>query len=241
MHLSDAIRRRIAPQFGHVHDTRQHERGVADVRHADGDRPKALDLMLGRNRAPFPWVGRRQSAVVDEPEALALAVLEIEGGAAVDFGHLTGSDLQLIETALPPPHGFGAADPKPGPRDAVRAASFASDRPVEEGQIRAGGRLPVGIEEMIGRGVVLVDGLLDQAETQRPRVEAQVLRRIGGYRSQMVDTSQLQAHDCLLIAMLHRLLRQTRGPAERAFPLSTISIRPSVSKRGDDANRLFSD
>ncbi len=64
---------------------------------------------------------------------------------------------------------------------------------------------------MIGRGVVLVDGLLDQAETQRPRVEAQVLRRIGGYRGQMVDTSQLQAHDCLLIAMLHRLLRQTRG------------------------------
>ena len=43
---------------------------------------------------------------------------------------------------------------------------------IKEGEIGAGRRFPVGIEEVIGADIVLVDGLLDQAHAERAGIEA---------------------------------------------------------------------
>src|SRR5690606_2553500 len=82
--------------------------------------------------------------------------------------------------------------------DGMRSAPLRADRPVEEGEIRAGASLPVGVEEMVGGCVVLVDGLLDQAQAERVRVEALVGGRIGGDGRQVVNA--VQVHGNLLFS-----------------------------------------
>ena len=42
------------------------------------DRAEAADLVLGRHRASVPGMGLARAAVVDEREALAFGILEIE-------------------------------------------------------------------------------------------------------------------------------------------------------------------
>ncbi|MCY1301101.1 hypothetical protein D9M70_506930 [compost metagenome] len=170
---------------------------VGDVGHADRDRPEALDLMFGWNRALFPRMRGLKSAVVVQPEALAFAVLEIKRQASVDFGDFADRYLQLVETTLPPAYALGAADPQARARNAVRAAALGPDRPIEEGQVGSGRGTAVSVEKVIGGGIVLIDGLLDQPQTKRLGIEAQVLRRVRGDRRQVMDPSQLQAHDCL--------------------------------------------
>ena len=54
-----------------------------------------------------------------------------------------------------------------------------------------GERQRVGIEQVIGADVVLVDGLLHQPHAERAGVEAHVARRIGGDRGQMMDAGEL--------------------------------------------------
>jgi hypothetical protein len=51
-------------------------------------------------------------------------------------------------------------------------------RPREEGQVRARMSLAVGEEEVIGIRHILVDGLLDQSQTENAHVEVHVLLRI---------------------------------------------------------------
>src|SRR5690606_37821615 len=131
----------------------------------------------------------------DEAEALSLAVLEIEAGAAAGIADLAGPDLLFGKAGLPPFERGEAGDAQAGARDAVGAAPLVADRPVEEGEVRAGRGQAVGIEEMVGAVVVLVDGLLDEAQAEDLRVEAQVLRRVRGDRRQVVDACELQGHD----------------------------------------------
>jgi hypothetical protein len=44
---------------------------------------------------------------------------------------------------------------------------------------------------VIGADIVLVDGLLDEPETQGLRVEAVVARRVGGDGGEMMDAGEL--------------------------------------------------
>ncbi len=194
MDVARPVRVRIGRGLPHVHDLDQHGLGVADIRNAEGDGAEALDLVFGRNRAPFPRMGRRAGIVHGQAEALAFDVLEIERGAARDVADLAGLDLD-VGKAVPPPFERGeAGDAKARAGNAVRAAPLVADRPVEEGEVRAGRGKAVGIEEVVGAGVVLVDGLLDEAQAERLRVEAQVLLRIGGDRRQVMDAGKLLGH-----------------------------------------------
>jgi hypothetical protein len=46
----------------------------------------------------------------------------------------------------------------------------------------------IGIEEVIGADIILIDTAFHQAHSQNPGVEAKVLAYIGGYRRQVVDS-----------------------------------------------------
>ena len=67
-------------------------------------------------------------------------------------------------------------------------------RPGEERQVGAGMPLGIGVEEVIGAGIVLVDALLHQPHAEHARIEVEVLLR--GARDgrdvvQAVDASHL--------------------------------------------------
>ena len=62
-------------------------------------------------------------------------------------------------------------------REAVAHARRRQLRPRKEGQVRARVPLGVGVEEVIGAGVVLVDALLHQPHAEHAGVEVQVLLR----------------------------------------------------------------
>ena len=51
----------------------------------------------------------------------------------------------------------------------------------------------VGVEQVIGADVVLVDGLLDQPQAERCGIELQVAGRVGGDGGEMMDAGEL--HD----------------------------------------------
>ena len=65
-------------------------------------------------------------------------------------------------------------------------------RVLEERDVRARGAALVGVEEVVDGRVVLVDGLLDQAQAEHAHVEVDVARRVAGDRSDVVDS--LEAH-----------------------------------------------
>ena len=65
-------------------------------------------------------------------------------------------------------------------------------RVLEEGQLRAGTALLVGVEQVIDAGVVLVDGLGHQAQAEHARVEVDVARCVAGDRGDVVDA--LESH-----------------------------------------------
>ena len=65
-------------------------------------------------------------------------------------------------------------------------------RVLEEREIAAGAALLVGVEEVVDGRVVLVDGLLDEAETEDAGVEVDVARRVRSDAGDVVDT--LEAH-----------------------------------------------
>src|SRR5690606_19855403 len=83
------------------------------------------------------------------------------------------------------------AHPKSCAADGRGSAPFALHRPVEEGQFGSRRRRTVGIEKVIGAGIVLIDGLLDQAQAEQLGVEALVSRDVSGDRSQMMNARQL--------------------------------------------------
>ena len=64
-------------------------------------------------------------------------------------------------------------------------------RKIEKGDVAAGRGHAVGIEQVIGGNVVLVDGLLDQAQAEQLGVEFHIAGRVGGHGGEMVDAGKL--------------------------------------------------
>src|SRR5581483_1067756 len=118
-------------------------------------------------------------------------ILEVEGQPAVAFGNRRLRHAVLAEVGSPPVERGFAGYAKAGPGDRMGAAALPADGPVEEGQVAAGTGQPVGIKQVVSRDVVLVDGLLDQAEAEYIPVEGEIPRRVGGHGGEMVDTGEL--------------------------------------------------
>jgi hypothetical protein len=102
------------------------------------------------------------AAVVDQRQALAFRILEQDRGAAV--ARLDAAMLYACagQPLRPPVETVRAGDAERGADDRIGAAALGRGRPVEEGQVGARRAEAVGVEEMIGGDIVLIDGLLDQ-------------------------------------------------------------------------------
>ena len=103
---------------------------------------------------------------------------------------LGGADRRTV--ALEPVRPEGKARPRHGERDfggeAVARARRRHLRPGKEGEVGAWPALGVGIEEVVGAGIVLVDAFLDQLHAENPGVEIEILLRRSGNRRDVVQT-----------------------------------------------------
>ncbi len=68
------------------------------------------------------------------------------------------------------------------------AAAGGRVLPGEEGQDRAGRAGLVAVIEVIGAGIIEIDGLLDEPQTERPRIKLEISQRVTGDCGDMMDT-----------------------------------------------------
>ena len=136
--------------------------------------------MLGGDGAAIPRRRRvARPAIVDERQALPLGVLEAQREAAVPLENPAVRHTMLIEALQPPFQAVLAVDAQARARDAARAAAFRLDRPIEERQVRPRRALRIGIEQVVGADVVLIDRALDKPHAENLGVEASVLANRG--------------------------------------------------------------
>ena len=136
-----------------------------------------------------PWRRCASAAIVDQHQALPLAVLERQRQPAVDLDDIAGRGAGLFEAIAPVAEGFFTGDAQAGARDRIGAALLPGGREIEEGEIGAGIGFAVGVEQVIGGDVVLVDGLLHQPHAQQAGVEGQIVPRLRRDRGQMMNSA----------------------------------------------------
>src|SRR5690606_18776020 len=104
------------------------------------------------------------------------------------------------------------------------STTLGPDRPIKERQICSRRGLTIRIKEVIGAGIILVHGLLDEAQPQRFGVETLVAWCVGGNRRQMVDAGQLHGSAPSLRVVSHI------EPATRAVKVAG-TVHPVRNKR----------
>jgi hypothetical protein len=189
-------------------------------------------------------VGFAPPAVVDEAEALALRVLEIQRQAAVPLGDLGVRDAAFAEALLPPGERLRSGDPQRCPRDRVCAAPLGRDGPVEESDVRAGARQPVRVEEVIGADIVLVHRLLDEAHAKHALIESSVSRRVGRNGRQVVNAIELHGNSALRrsasgIGAVRANLVAHRQECSLAKLAALLTIRSPVKDEGGGPRRDY--
>ncbi|MCC2653219.1 MAG: hypothetical protein K0Q60_3385 [Microvirga sp.] len=185
----------IFPGRPHIHGLGQDAGRALQLRHADPDRPQAPNLVLGRHGAALPRMGLALPVIIDEAQALAFEILEVEGKAAVTLDDPVAAHMKAIEAILPPSEGLLAVHAQRRLGDAVGATPLAIHRPVEECDVRAGRRLRIRVEQMVGAHIVLIDRLLHESQAQRLGVEGVIAARVRRDGGEMMNSSQL--HDAL--------------------------------------------
>ena len=150
--------------------------------HIEEQRTQAADLVSGGNGALFPDGGSR-FVVDDEAQALAFGILKIQHRLSVAFG----DGISRAQSIVPPFERGGAADAQTGSRHAACPAAFRCRGPIEKSQIcprRAGA---VGVEQVVGREVILVDGFFNQAQAEVTGVEIMVVACVRGDRGDVME------------------------------------------------------
>src|SRR6266852_7051781 len=94
---------------------------------------------------------------------------------------------RFLEAVPPVTKAFFASDAQSGAGNAVGSAPLGCCRKIEESEVSAGIGVSVGVEQMMGADVVLIDGLLHQPHAEQAGVERQILPRFRGNRGQMVN------------------------------------------------------
>ena len=129
------------------------------------------------------------AAIVDQHQPLALAVLERQRQPAVDLDDIAGHGAGLFQAIPPVAEGLFARDAQARARDRIGSAPLGGGREIEEGEIGAGIGFAVGIEQVIGADVVLVDGLLDQPHAEQAGVKGHIVPRLRRDRGQMMNSA----------------------------------------------------
>ena len=143
--------------------------------------------MLGRHLAAAPGALALGAGDADEREAHAVRVPERQHGLAEALlGRLVRH--ALLDEAVGPEADRFLRHPE---RRLLRLADSGPSRrhmgPGEEGQDGAGPPGLVAEIEVIGAGIVEVDGLLDEPQAERPGVEVAVAAGVAGDRGDVVD------------------------------------------------------
>src|SRR6266581_3159012 len=128
--------------------------------------PRPL-IWCSRHRALLPRRGWPRAAVIDQHQPLAFAVFERQRQTAVDFGDLRRMAAGFLEAVPPVTKAFFAGDAQSGAGNAVGSAPLRRGREIEESKVSAGIGVSVGVEQMIGADVVLIDGLLHQPHAEQ--------------------------------------------------------------------------
>src|SRR5690606_37781300 len=85
-------------------------------------------------------------------------------------------------------------DAERGAHDRMGAALFGGGRPVEKGDVGTRRGFAVAIKEVIGGGIVLVDGALDQPQAEDFGIKTQVFTRIGGDGGEVMQSGKIERH-----------------------------------------------
>ena len=178
----------------HVHEVGQQRIGMSEIGDTHGDRPQAPDLVLGRHRTFAPGMNLAR-IISDEGQALAFRILEGQRQPASLFGDRIVLHAQFRKAGFPVIQGIVIGHTEASAADRMGAAMFGANGPVEEGDIGTGRAGAIGVEQVIGRGVVLVDGFLDQAETKGLRIEIVVAGRAGGDGGQVVKAFEVHGEN----------------------------------------------
>ena len=114
---------------------------------------------------------------------------------------------QDITAPRPTEESLAAEHAQAGLAHRARADPGGADpRPIEEGQVRSRAANGVGVEEVIGGNVVLVDGLFHQAHAELTGVEIEVSLGVGGDRRDVV-----QAVENRLVCLHGKRMREAAG------------------------------
>src|SRR5919204_52210 len=132
--------------------------------------------MIGVTFAPVTAMRSRHASCSSGGEAQATWWTVPVEAFRQEVDRLVGYDSPLDRVHHP---GARASLPRPGV--------------LEERDVGARIALLVGVEEVVDGRIVLVDGLLDEPEAERPRVELDIARRVGRDRRDVMDPFELHA------------------------------------------------
>jgi hypothetical protein len=189
--IGRVFRMRVVAHPRHVHHGGEHGVGWRAVEDAQHNRPKSADLMLGRHWAALPRTGVARAAVIDETQPLPFGIFEIECQPAVAPGDLAVANCRFGKPVFPPAQSRFTRNTQRRATDAVVAVARRQRSKIEERQVGAGPCQRVGIEQVVGADIILVDCLLDEPHAERAGIERDVAGCVRGNRREVVDAGQL--------------------------------------------------
>ena len=108
------------------------------------------------------------------------------------FGDALVTHPLIVETGLPPVESRAVGNAQTDSSNGARSGTVGRRGwPVEEGHFGTGVALAIGVKEMIGRNIVLIDGLFDQPHAEYLRIEGDVAGCVCGDSGDVVQSTEL--------------------------------------------------
>jgi hypothetical protein len=167
-------------------------------------------LALGLDRAPAPGL-EADALRLDQRHREAVGVAQREDRLAEASAGLADPGAVALEPLAPEAEAAGWHGQRHLARQPVSGARRRQLRPGEEGEVGAGAAGGIGVEEVVGAGIVLVDALLDQPHAEHAGVEVEVLLRGARDRGDVVEP----AHSVRFAQRSTSIARRARERRER--------------------------
>ena len=145
---------------------------------AERNGAKTSDLIGLRHRAARPENACTAPLVIQQREALAFRILKIDCRAVVAQDNARMGNLVLLKPIDPPAKRIDTRDTQGSANNRPGSSTGLCNRPFKECDITARCRLAVGVKEMVGGGIILIDGFLDKPHAQNLGVKAKISRSI---------------------------------------------------------------